>query len=70
MIRLSVSQRIRIVRLAFQAECAVLNKAHLVRMATYAVMPLDYRWLPESVHGCEDIGRRALHELLSEGKAS
>ena len=66
MSRLTISQRIRIVRIAFQAECAVLNKAHLVKMSPYAVMPREWQFLPESVHACEDIGRRALHELLAD----
>ncbi len=65
---LSVSQRIRIVKLGFQAQCAVLNKPHLAYMAKYAVLPHEFAFLPDSVHACEDIGRRALHEYLEEGK--
>lgn len=66
MSRLSVSQRIRIVRIAFQAECAVLNKAHCAKLARYATMPHEWQFLPESVHACEDIGRRALREMIAE----
>ena len=70
MSRLTVSQRIRIVRLGFLAACAELNKAHAAKLARYATMPHEWASLPNSVHACEDIGRRALQELLAEEKAS
>jgi hypothetical protein len=64
--RLTIAMRIRCVKLGFQAECALLDKAHLYKLSAYAIMPLSYKFLPDSVHACEDIGRRALREMLEE----
>lgn len=66
MSQLTISQRIRIVRLGFLAACAELNKAHAAKLARYATMPHEWASLPNSVLACEDIGRRAFHELTQE----
>lgn len=63
---MTVSDRIRIVKLGFAAECAARGKTHLASLARYAVMPAEFASLPNSVHACEDIGRRALKEYLEK----
>ncbi len=64
MSRLTVSQRIRIVRAGFESECARLDKAHLHSLSRYAVLPARWHFLPDSPLACEDIGRQALREML------
>jgi hypothetical protein len=68
--KLTLSQRIRIVRMGFQAECAVLNKAHLSKLAGIAIPAQRWSLLPDSVHACEDIGRCALREFLTEERTA
>jgi hypothetical protein len=70
MSHLSLQERIRIARLGFSAECASINKAHLAYRSRYAVSPHAFSSLPDSVHACEDYGRRAVHEMLGEERAS
>lgn len=67
---LTISQRLRIAKLGFAAECAVRDKSHLVSLAKYVVLPADYAALPNSVQACEDLGRLALREYLDPDRSS
>lgn len=63
MARLNIAERASVVRLGWQAECAVQDRAtHLVN--SFSMGPKDAADLPDRLDKCAEIGRQLLRNHL------